>query len=396
MDNAILQILGTYSDILKKEFNSTNLGLLFFPDVENYVDTIEPIDSKQKICIKELHSSTDFSFHTYFDYSSETNSLDKVYSEINRCTIGGIKFLKVITSYLVKDDSYDFIIAEDSNIKKIIELLKNKKELQINASLKAPLIDLPTEELNRDIFEFLLNQEFDDFCKNYNIKKRRALIFSGPPGNGKSLSISWIKSKALQKNIKVITYSTADEFMDSYNDLYDNKNKKIVVLEEFDTYTQERAQESGTKVEGMHSNPVLNVLLNLLDGVNEVTNTVFLFTTNHITTLDTAFVRPGRIDRIIEYKAPTQEQQLKFFVAYLNDYNSILNILLTHMNRKNISISYAMMKAITDTIRIKEFWNKQDDKDIQLTIEEIEEIIDQVMNNSNKKEEVKDNSNYIL
>jgi SpoVK/Ycf46/Vps4 family AAA+-type ATPase len=400
MDNAILQILGTYTEVLKNEFPTTiDFGLLFFPDVENFTDTIEPIDSKQLLQLVNPENKEDcveLNFHTYFDYSSETNSLDKVYSEINRCTINGLKFLKVITSYLVKDDSYDFIVADNNTIKDIIKALKDKKELQINSSLKAPLIDLPTDELYRDIFEFLLNPEFDIFCKQYNIKKKRTFILAGEPGNGKSLSIAWVKSIALQKNISIISYSTAQEFMDSYNDIYDNKNKKIVILEEFDTYAQERTQEQNITLKQIASNPVLNILLNLLDGVNEVTNTVFIFTTNHINSLDSAFIRPGRVDRIIEYKLPTKEQQFKFFVAYLKDYNNVLDELLIYMNTKNVNISYAMMKAITDTIRIKEFWNKQDDKTIQLTIEEIKEIVDQVMSNSNKKEEVKDTKRYVL
>jgi hypothetical protein len=41
-------------------------------------------------------------------------------------------------------------------------------------------------------------------------------------------------------------------------------------------------------------------LLNSLDGINAPSNTIYVFTTNHIEKLDPALVRPGRIDLKLE------------------------------------------------------------------------------------------------
>lgn len=48
-------------------------------------------------------------------------------------------------------------------------------------------------------------------------------------------------------------------------------------------------------------------LLNSLDGINAPSNTVYIFTTNHIEKLDKALIRPGRIDLCIEIKPITRE-----------------------------------------------------------------------------------------
>ena len=392
-------ILEPYYEIIGKEFpDCKEFGISFFPDVENYCDSIEPIkdyninnhDINYPTIYHELKSPT---IITYYDYSFETSSTNKIFSEVNRCFLNGKKFLKIITSYNIKEESYDFILAPNNEILNIIKELKDKKDLQLNANIHIPLIDIPFDFFNKEIFEFLLNKEFDTFCKQYNIKKKRAYIFSGPPGNGKSISISHIKNEAQQKNINTIIYNSAQEFMDSYSDLYDNKNKKIVILEEFDTYAQERVKDNYNG-KTLDSNPVLNLLLNLLDGINEITNTVFLFTTNHVQSLDKAFIRPGRIDQIITFNYPTIDQKKKFLEIYLKEYDS--HAIINYLQTKNVSVSYAILKGITDKIRIKEFWNKQEGLTIKLGIEEIFDIITKVLSNSNNLEEVKDLENYTL
>ena len=385
-------VLDNYKEIISKEFpNVTDFGVTFFMDVESYVDNITPIEVDKE---KEIEDKYNIIFHTYYDYASEAHNIDKVYSEVNRCTIGKYKFLKIITSYLIKEDSYDFIVAPNNDIKNILQLLKDKKDLQSNVSLHAPLIDLPVEEFNKDVFEFLLNKEFDEFCTKYNIKKKRAFILEGPCGNGKSLLLSWIKERAIEKNISVTSYSGAQDFMDNYSDLYTNNNKKIAIFEEFDTYVQERVKKG--REDSVDSNPVLNVLLNLLDGIKPVSNIVFLFTTNYVQSLDYAFRRAGRIDRTITFKGPNEEQKLKFLNAYLIDYSDLFTDILKQLNNKSTTISYAMLKAITDNIRIKEFWNKQNNVTTKLELADISTIISQVIDSSkNVKEEV-DTKKYVL
>jgi hypothetical protein len=49
----------------------------------------------------------------------------------------------------------------------------------------------------------------------------------------------------------------------------------------------------------------LEFVLNLLDGIVELHDAMFIFTTNHLEDIDPAFLRPGRIDYILEFKKAT-------------------------------------------------------------------------------------------
>ena len=53
-------------------------------------------------------------------------------------------------------------------------------------------------------------------------------------------------------------------------------------------------------------------VLNQLDGINSLSNTVYVFTTNYIDKLDPALIRPGRIDLKIEIGYVTTETFNKF------------------------------------------------------------------------------------
>jgi chaperone BCS1 len=50
----------------------------------------------------------------------------------------------------------------------------------------------------------------------------------------------------------------------------------------------------------------LECVLNTLDGIKELYNAILIFTTNDISSIDPAVIRPGRVDRIIEMKLATR------------------------------------------------------------------------------------------
>ncbi|KAF9500112.1 hypothetical protein BDN71DRAFT_1427705 [Pleurotus eryngii] len=54
-------------------------------------------------------------------------------------------------------------------------------------------------------------------------------------------------------------------------------------------------------------------LLNVLDGVNSDSGKIFMATTNYVDRLDSALIRPSRIDMKIEYKLANKEQAVALF-----------------------------------------------------------------------------------
>jgi len=60
----------------------------------------------------------------------------------------------------------------------------------------------------------------------------------------------------------------------------------------------------------------LSGLLNILDGVGSEDGKIFFATTNHIDRLDAALLRPGRIDKKVQYKLATRKQALALFERF--------------------------------------------------------------------------------
>ena len=109
----------------------------------------------------------------------------------------------------------------------------------------------------------------------------------------------------------------------------------ILLLETFylsiDQFVQIRAfkdfkyqsREEKEKEEFSSEKLTLSCLLNLLDGVLEAPGRIVVMTTNYIEKLDSALIRPGRIDLICEFKKCTNQSIVEFIEMFydieLND-----------------------------------------------------------------------------
>lgn len=153
-------------------------------------------------------------------------------------------------------------------------------------------------------------QDFLDSSKWYydrGIPYRRGYLLHGPPGSGKS---SFIQALAghLDYNIAILNLSERGLTDDRLNHLLTITPKRtIVLLEDADAaYSNRRRQ---TDADGYHgANVTFSGLLNALDGVASAEERVLFLTTNHISRLDSALIRPGRIDMTVRIGEVTRWQ----------------------------------------------------------------------------------------
>ena len=89
-------------------------------------------------------------------------------------------------------------------------------------------------------------------------------------------------------------------FMKAISRLPDNS---ILVLEDIDTLFVERKEGDSNK-----SMLSFSGLLNTLDGIAHKEELLTFLTTNYVTKLDKALIRPGRIDKIIKFTWATRGQ----------------------------------------------------------------------------------------
>ena len=181
-----------------------------------------------------------------------------------------------------------------------------KKELSLDELLYLP--DPIFDQIINDIKYFWENE---DKFKKYNYTYKRGILLYGKPGCGKS-SISLLLSQLVISNGGIVFY--INDFDSLYNfqrvlpkirDI--QKNTPILcVFEDLDSLILNREAETE--------------LLNLLDGVNQTNNIVYIGNTNYPENLKERIInRPSRFDRRYEIGFPNAEIRRFYLESKIND-----------------------------------------------------------------------------
>ena len=119
-------------------------------------------------------------------------------------------------------------------------------------------------------------------------------------------TVIWITPEILQEN----NYKAMSSIKALYK-LADFLSPCIIMLEDLDLFSQDR-DRSGDIMS-------LGALMNILDGVNTISNSVTIGTTNRLKSIEGALRnRPGRFDRIIEVPPLPKDLRRKMFKERLN------------------------------------------------------------------------------
>lgn len=178
-------------------------------------------------------------------------------------------------------------------------------------------------ELYNDIKKFIDNREL---YKKLNYPYNYCALLHGVPGSGKSSTLLALATE-LDRNIVYINLAsaTATTLLKSLNQ---SPTESIFVFEDIDAITTKSTAKRSKKdkqVKDMLGDDMLlkslslSDLLNITDGLLASDGTICLFTTNHIEKLDQAFLRAGRMNKIVEYKymsAATANRMIKTYLGH--------------------------------------------------------------------------------
>ena len=171
------------------------------------------------------------------------------------------------------------------------------------------------------------------------INYKRVYLLEGVPGAGKSSFIMALASK-FGYNIAIISFTPkmtdvnlirALRSLDEIED--DNKHNKnssssvikkkfFIVFEDMDCIFKERKSNDEGK-----NMVTFSGILNALDGITTNDNLICFITTNYKNNLDSALIRPGRVDYIMKFDYAVKEQILDIFKVYTCEKNEPLDSL---------------------------------------------------------------------
>lgn len=172
------------------------------------------------------------------------------------------------------------------------------------------LEDSPVESVTKGIQKFW---QAADRYKKYGIIHKRGVLLEGPPGTGKT-SIANLIAEFFVKKGGVVFFTGAR------SNLYETKEALqkfraiqaeplLIVIEEFDLIRD---------VEDV------DMVMQMMDGVDQINNVVFLCTTNFLERIDPRFVqRPSRIDEIIHVGTPSAVARRSYLSNLLRFFGGI-------------------------------------------------------------------------
>ena len=179
----------------------------------------------------------------------------------------------------------------------------------------------------------------------------RGVLLYGPPGTGKTMMakavanateatfISMVGSEFVQKYLGEGPRMVRDVFR-----LARENSPCIVFIDEIDAIATKRFDaQTGADREVQR---ILLELLNQMDGFDQTTNVKVIMATNRADTLDPALLRPGRLDRKIEFPQPDRRQKRMVFQAATHLMNLGDELELEDYVNRSEKISHADISSI--------------------------------------------------
>lgn len=164
--------------------------------------------------------------------------------------------------------------------------------------------------------------EHPEKFEKFGMSPSKGVLFYGPPGCGKTLMAKAVANECQANFISVkgpeLLTMWFGESEANVRDVFEKARQAapcVLFFDELDSIAQQRGGSSGDG--GGAADRVMNQLLTEMDGVGAKKNVFIIGATNRPDIIDTALMRPGRLDQLIYIPMPDYDSRLGILRATL-------------------------------------------------------------------------------
>eukprot|EP00904_Undaria_pinnatifida_P012547 jgi/Undpi1/8422/HiC_scaffold_25.g10890.m1 len=200
------------------------------------------------------------------------------------------------------------------------------------SSLRETVVEVPTVTWNdigglagvkRELQELVQYPvEHPEKFEKFGMSPSRGVLFYGPPGCGKTLMAKAVANECQANFISVkgpeLLTMWFGESEANVRDVFEKARAAapcVLFFDELDSIAQNRGGSSGDG--GGAADRVMNQLLTEMDGVGSKKNVFIIGATNRPDIIDSALMRPGRLDQLIYIPMPDHDSRLSILKAVL-------------------------------------------------------------------------------
>ena len=259
-----------------------------------------------------------------------------------------ISTVKPAARVALRNDSYALHVLLPSKVDPLVSLMKVEKVPDSTYDMVGGL-DQQIKEVKEVIELPIKHPELFDAL---GIAQPKGVLLYGPPGTGKTLlaravahhtDCTFIRvsgSELVQKYIGEGSRMVRELFV-----MAREHAPSIIFMDEIDSIGSARMDSGGGGGDSEVQRTMLE-LLNQLDGFEATNKIKVIMATNRLDILDTALLRPGRIDRKIEFPNPTEESRVDILKIHSRRMNLVRGIDLKKISEKMTGSSGAETKAV--------------------------------------------------
>jgi 26S proteasome regulatory subunit T2 len=190
-----------------------------------------------------------------------------------------------------------------------------------------------------------------EYYEEMGIKPPKGVILYGPPGTGKTLLAKAVANQTSATFLRVVGSELIQKYLGDgpklVRELFrvaEEHAPSIVFIDEIDAIGTKR-YDSNSGGEREIQRTMLE-LLNQLDGFDSRGDVKVIMATNRIDSLDPALIRPGRIDRKIEFPLPDEKTRRMIFKIHTGRMTLANDVNLEELIMSKDDLSGADIKAI--------------------------------------------------